>query len=131
MRVADWNDVDKTDFLNSLHEYRSYVVHSDINQSRVKYHVHPTIRAKQRVTMPPGWLIGAVANFLCSQKTYDLIAKPAIADMQHEYFEALAEGRKIKAVWVRVRGVLSFWLALGAARIAKAALNVWRNVHSV
>ena len=32
------------------------------------------------------------------------IVEPAIADMQHEVFEALKEGRPAKAKWCEIRG---------------------------
>jgi len=73
----------------------------------------------------------SVAEFLCSRKSYEQVAKPIIADLQFEYFEALREGRRAKAAWDRARGFCSFWMALGLFRLTKTVVDVWRKVNSI
>jgi hypothetical protein len=83
----------------------------------------------RRVSRPPGSTLGSIAEFICSKKTLERIAKPAIADIQYEYFEALAQGRKAKSAWVWIRGLCSFWLALGVFQLTKKVVQVWKRVN--
>lgn len=69
--------------------------------------------SRKPVSGPPGALLNGLAEFLGSSKTYRECLQPAIADMQHEYFEALAAGRTMKAGWIRFRGCCAFWNTWG------------------
>lgn len=82
------------------------------------------------VSQPPGFTLLALADFLYSKKTVEQIAAPLIADMQFEYNEALFEGRKYKAMWVRVRGGWSFFKTLGMYSVLRTFVEIWRKVIS-
>jgi hypothetical protein len=78
------------------------------------------VKNRPTVSKPPGLIMSWIADFFCSSKTRLNIAEPIIADMRFEYYEALQANRRAKAVWVRIRGCLSFLYALGAHRLVKA-----------
>jgi hypothetical protein len=84
--------------------------------------------SRRKVVQPPGTSILSAARFLCTKKTSDRVVKPAIADMRHEYCEAMAEGSKLWALWIRVRGTFGLLLALGLYRLTKTFWDVWRSV---
>lgn len=84
-------------------------------------------RAKpSRIVRPPGSRLNALADFFCSPKTMARVVRPILADLQSEYFAALAEGRIWKARWTCVRGYLSFWKALGWYATAKSLMQIWK-----
>lgn len=83
------------------------------------------------LSSPPGQLLGRLADFFFSKKTVSEVVTPILSDMQMEYFEALAENRKWKAMWVRIRGYWSFWKAMALFNILRAVANIWRKVSSV
>lgn len=80
------------------------------------------------IVRPPGALLGTISEFVFSKKTLERVVRPIIADMQTEYFEALAAKRRYKAKWIRIRGCWSFWKALGLYSLLKAAVEMWRKV---
>ena len=85
---------------------------------------------QRAVVCPPGAKLGTLASFFFSKRTYAIVLKPYLAEMQEEYFEALSERRLWKARWVRVRGVICFWshvllqLPVSATRLAKKLWTV-------
>jgi hypothetical protein len=60
------------------------------------------------IVRPPGTLLLHLAEFCASRKTYERVYVELIADLQAEYFDAVAAGRRGKASWVRLRGYFSF-----------------------
>jgi hypothetical protein len=82
-----------------------------------------------RITPPPGFYMQKVADFLCSKKTRELLVKPILADMQHEYFEALSQHRTRKACMIRARYFLNLCMALGLMRVLKVLTDVLRTVN--
>jgi hypothetical protein len=58
---------------------------------------------KTRLSKPPGTHLLALVDFLFSPKTVELTFKPLVADWRNEYFEALRQGRTLKAHWISVR----------------------------
>lgn len=82
-------------------------------------------KSDHTVLRPPGSTLLSVADFLCSKKTIEEIAKPLIADMQFEYYEALFAGRKLKAVWIRIRYTASFFMAIGLYRLLKFVATIF------
>jgi hypothetical protein len=71
----------------------------------------------------PGLLLYRLADYFCSRKTIHLIVLPAIADLRLEYDEALAEGRRWRALGIRFRGWrdLSWTVCLSLLRANKAS----------
>jgi len=69
-----------------------------------------SIRSK-RIARPPGATLLSLADFVFSKKTRDAVFAPTIGDLRDEYNEALDQGRRYKARWVRIRGCASFWNA--------------------
>lgn len=55
------------------------------------------------IKRPPGTNIVKIADFLCSPKSVEQIFEPLVADWQKEYFDALKDGRRVKARWISVR----------------------------
>ncbi len=84
-------------------------------------------RKIQRISRPPGVVLSKIAGFFCSRKTIEQVVNPSLADLQTEYFDALASGRKVQALWARLRGYWSFWAALGLYRIIKLCLDVYNS----
>lgn len=85
---------------------------------------------KNRISHPPGSFLGSIAEFVFSRKTVELVVTPIISDLQVEYCEALAAGRKIKARWVRLRGYWSLFKALGLYSIVKMFFDMCRKLSS-
>lgn len=85
---------------------------------------------ENRIASPPGFVLNRFAEFFCSPKTLELVVGPILSDMQVEYCEALAAGRKLKATWIRVRGYWTFFKALGMYSVMKALSEMWRAVIS-
>lgn len=81
-----------------------------------------------RLARPPGARLEQLVDFVCSRKTRDRVFLPIITDFRSEHFDALADGRVWKARWVRVRGYLGFWRAVGLHGAVKLALDVLRAV---
>jgi hypothetical protein len=85
-------------------------------------------RAGARITRAPGTYVLNISEFLFSPKTLTMMVNPIIADMQGEYFEALAAGRRYKAICVCVRGYWSLVKALGLFSLVRTVAAVWRKV---
>jgi lipopolysaccharide export LptBFGC system permease protein LptF len=66
----------------------------------------------------PGQTLLKLARRLCSERAYERIATPIVADLQSEWKDAIRAGRRARALWVRLAGPLRFWqaMALHAAR---------------
>jgi hypothetical protein len=92
--------------------------------ARLNIHRLYTYGPGSMVLRPPGSSLARIAEFLCREKVYRDIAAPAIADMQHEYFDALDSKRRVKAAWVRVRGTWSVFHALGLDRVLRAVSSL-------
>jgi len=78
----------------------------------------------QRIVRPPGSRLLSFGDFFYSPKTLERVIQPIIADMQAEYCKALAENRKVKATWIRFRGYVNFWKALGLHTIVKNLVEI-------
>ena len=68
----------------------------------------------KQIQSPPGYRLRTLAEFFCSRRTFELVLEPTLRDLFDEYCEALNEGRRWKARWVRIRGSWSFWRAASA-----------------
>lgn len=79
-----------------------------------------------RISRPPGSRFRSIADFFYSLKTMERIVDPILSDLQFEYCKALAENRKAKAVWVRVRAAWALLKALGVYAAAKHIAEVWK-----
>ena len=79
-----------------------------------------------RIILPPGTLLNYLADFFCSPKTVERVVSPIISDLQTEYCKALAERRRLKAFWIRIRGYWSFWRALGLYAVLKNLVAIWK-----
>ena len=58
----------------------------------------------------PGTAAVRVLQFLVPKKAYDEVFAQVIADTREEYFAALDEGDKAKAVFIRVRDSINLWM---------------------
>jgi hypothetical protein len=79
------------------------------------------------ISKPPGGFLRWIAEFFCNEKTYASIAGPHIADMQHEYFEALSKGRTNKARWIRIRDSVRLFYVLGVYRALKTIAGLFSH----
>ena len=85
------------------------------------------ISNKNRIARPPGSYLASIAEFIFSKKTLKDIVYPIISDLQVEYCEALATHRKLKAIWVRIRGYWSLVKALWLYSLLRLIVEVWRK----
>jgi hypothetical protein len=85
-------------------------------------------RAAARITRAPGTYVLNISEFLFSPKTLTMVVNPIIADMQAEYFAALAAGRGYKAIWICARGYWSLVKAIGLFSLVRTVAAVWRKV---
>lgn len=95
---------------------------------RYPHEVLPTGIEGQRKVRRPGLLLRSIAGTLCSNRTYEIVAIPAIADMQYEYSAAVSKGAKGKPFVVRVAGTWSFWKAIVVAEILQRLKGNWRRL---
>jgi hypothetical protein len=61
-------------------------------------------RRAVRVVLAPGTRVGWVFGVVMTRRAFRRYVYPAIAEMQTEYFEALAAGRRGHARWIAIRG---------------------------
>ena len=103
-------------------------VYYNYNPILFKQWLHKFVSGNNRQSLsgPPGASLNALADFFCSPKTMERIVRPIISDMQFEYFKALAEKRKAKAIWIRIRGCWGFWKALGIYTVVKNLVEIWK-----
>jgi|HubBroStandDraft_6_1064221.scaffolds.fasta_scaffold387399_2 hypothetical protein len=90
---------------------------------------HATANSK-RIIRPPGSGLNSAAEFLFSRKTMERVVNPVISDLQMEYCEALAANRRVKAIWVQIRGYWSFFKTVGLYSVLKAFVEIWRKVSA-
>jgi hypothetical protein len=77
-----------------------------------------TTATKKRLTKKaPGTNLLRFVDFFFAASTMEKTFKPLVADWRTEYFDALQQGRKIKARWISVRYMWAFMLAMGLSRI--------------
>jgi ferric-dicitrate binding protein FerR (iron transport regulator) len=85
--------------------------------------------AGPRIVLPPGYRLAAVLRFLLTRTAYDKYIYPVISDMQAQYMEALAAGRRWEARWIVVRQHLSIfvsWNWLYAFVVRELIRFLWR-----
>jgi hypothetical protein len=101
-----------------------------IGRALLRYFVRSRLRrlAPQafRIDRPPGWRLHALAVFLCKKKTLEQVVEPLLADLQHEYYTALAKGRPWKARWGRARDTIGFFKALGLSSLVQLIKDLFR-----
>jgi hypothetical protein len=76
----------------------------------------PKVYAK-RIARPPGATLLYIVDFLYKAKIVEETFKPIVADWRTEYFEALKQGRRLKASWISVRYRFSFIFAMGMSKL--------------
>ena len=96
------------------------------NVDRVVDRIAGSIRESRGIVKPPGFSLARFAEFFLSPKTVERIVNPLLADLQSEYFAALDQRRKIKAIWIRLSYSWAFFKALGFHTLLKAVVEVWR-----
>jgi len=72
---------------------------------------------RQLVKRPPGTRLLQIADFLSSPTNVEQVFEPLVADWQKEYFDALQQGRTLKARWISVRYYWRSILALGLSKV--------------
>ena len=71
-------------------------------------------RNSPRLQKPPGRCLHRLAGFLFSRRTFELVLEPQLSDMELEYCDALAHGKKGQAAWARIRGTFNFFTTVAA-----------------
>lgn len=89
---------------------------------------HPKHRG---ISKPPGTALLRLAEVFASRRFYDHVLSQIIADMQYEYFEALSEGKPMKASVARIRGLVAFVTGLVAGIFAWSGVGGMRNLAVV
>ena len=79
-----------------------------------------------KIATPPGVRLWKLAEFFCTQRTYKAVFEPLLADFQHEYFEALSQGRRGKALWLRVLYLWAFCKSTGLNLAMSFVREIWR-----
>ncbi len=60
----------------------------------------------------PGSRLRALAARVCASRTMTRLVDPVLADLQHEYEQAIGHGRVWRSRWIRLRGYSTFLLAM-------------------
>jgi hypothetical protein len=91
-------------------------------------------RRRSAVVRPPLALLGAIARFFCTRRTFDRVFRPVIADIVHEWFEAETAGRRMRSRYLRwVLGpasMINHGLALGTLRLVGRIVRILRGGES-
>lgn len=85
------------------------------------------IRRASLYDRPPGWRLRRIAEFCFSAETYAQVLEPTLADLQQEFFDALAKNDPWKARFVLIRGHWSFWMAV----VYHAYFSLIRRIHKL
>jgi hypothetical protein len=83
------------------------------------------------IVLPPGWRLRRLASFLYSERTYERVFKQHLIDIEYEYIEALKQNQWVKARWVHVRGVISFWVVVIVHASTSSAVVAFGVVRTV
>lgn len=75
---------------------------------------------KRRIVMPPAKRLADVGRFLLTKDAYKRYVEPHVADIHHEYFEALKAGQGGRARMIVVLGYLRVLRPLLAGLVATA-----------
>ena len=94
------------------------------SHQRQETHLCPG-HSKPLIVLPPGSRLSRCVECFYSKRTVGQVFFLIIADMQHEYIEALAKGEKWKARWVRLRGYWGFFNAMGLQSIVGLVKKIW------
>lgn len=73
--------------------------------------------ANPSVKKAPGQVLLSIVDFFFSPTTVENVFKPIVADWRVEYFDALRDGKRWKAQWIRVRYSLRFVMAMGLSKV--------------
>lgn len=89
---------------------------------------------RPKLIRPPGTGLLAITDFFFSKKTQEKVFEPVVAEIQDEYFAALDKKRFQKALWIRVRLIWSFWVAVltetdisQVAKLIQKLISSWRG----
>jgi ferric-dicitrate binding protein FerR (iron transport regulator) len=83
-----------------------------------------------KIALPPGYRLAAILRFLLTPTAFSRYVYPVISDMQEQYNEAIAVGKKWEARWIVVRQHLSIfvsWNWLYAFIIREVLRFLWRR----
>ncbi len=82
----------------------------DVAVNLIQHHgrTHRDKKPAKVISTPTGSFVLRISELICSKKIYERVFHQNIISMREEYFEALAQGKKRKALWIMVRGHL--WL---------------------
>lgn len=80
------------------------------------------------VAHPPGTRTLAFFGAWSRRKTMERIVRPLVADMQAEYFENLAQGRRVHAEWIRALYMWDLARGLVVYRIVEAVSKLVSGV---
>jgi len=86
-----------------------------------------------RINLPPGYHLRSFTEWVFSKKTADRVFLPVIADLQHDWMEAIGENCPGKARWVIIKGHWHFLTALGlqsTVSIAKRIFDIWKAMSA-
>lgn len=85
---------------------------------------------QRKIQRPPGFACKRIADLLFSKRTRDRVLYPTLADTEHEYFEALAQGRFGHARWIKYRGAFFFGMAV-LAHVARKFVDIVKPTSAV
>jgi hypothetical protein len=86
-------------------------------------------RSQSSIRRAPGWRLHRMVAWVYKPRTFEEVLEPVLSDLQEEYFEALRQGARGKAQWVRVRGYCAFWTHVGLlvpGTLFRALVTLWK-----
>jgi hypothetical protein len=90
-----------------------------------------SLRGGNRLVRPPGSGMRRFAHTVFGKRAAERVYDPLIADLQHEYFEALAAGSRVQAGFVRLRGYVSFVSAVLHSLRVLALVKAAKELHKL
>lgn len=76
-------------------------------------HLKHHLKAPSSIRRAPGSILLQIADFFYSPKTVESVFRPIVNDWRIEYFEALQDGRTMKAHWISARYSYHFIIRMG------------------
>ena len=73
---------------------------------------------------PPGSRLRSLAQRFCDPSTLERLIDPLLADLRHEYADAVRRGERWRGRWIRLAGCIAFW-KVAAIVLGRASTREW------
>jgi hypothetical protein len=79
-----------------------------------------TAGSRPHIERAPGFRLVEILKFFCRRKTRELVIEPMHAEFLHEYYLALGDGERCKAVYLRAQMHVCILYAVASEKVLQA-----------